>query len=96
MECCRYYYSWVLAMLMWQQSMQIHTFPKVMFKAENFTVTGYSCMPDKVSQLPSTLPHCWILCPPCHTQLCVIGLTATQLPAAGAPGPQLHLSNPNS
>ena len=70
MECCRYYYSWVLAMLMWQQSMQIHTFPKVMFKAENFTVTGYSCMPDKVSHLPSILSHCWILCPPCHPAVC--------------------------
>ena len=54
---CRYYYSWVLAMLMWQQNMQMHTFPKVMFQAENFTVSGYSCMPDKVGRQFQSLDH---------------------------------------
>lgn len=45
---CRTYWSWVLAMLMGQQNMQLQTYPKVMFKVDNFSSSGYSCMADKV------------------------------------------------
>lgn len=37
-----------MAMLLNQQDMQLHTFPRPMFKVVNFTMSGYSCMPDKV------------------------------------------------
>lgn len=46
--CCRHYYSWVLAMLISQQSMVLHTLPRTIFAVKNFTVGGYSCMPDKI------------------------------------------------
>ena len=49
MQCtCRHYYSWVLAMLISQQGQLLHTFPRTMFSVKNFTVGGYSCMPDKI------------------------------------------------
>ncbi|KAK9805857.1 hypothetical protein WJX73_008965 [Symbiochloris irregularis] len=44
----RHYTTWVLAMLLHQQDMQLHTYPQAMFKVLNFTSQGYSCMPDKV------------------------------------------------
>lgn len=45
---CRHYYSWVLAMLISQQNQLLHTFPRTVFSVSNFTVGGYSCMPDKI------------------------------------------------
>lgn len=49
MRCtCRHYYSWVLAMLISQHGQLLHTFPRTMFSVKNFTVGGYSCMPDKI------------------------------------------------
>ena len=45
----RHYYSWVLAMLISQHGQLLHTFPRTIFAVKNFTVGGYSCMPDKVS-----------------------------------------------
>ena len=45
---CRQYHSWVLAMLLGQQSQVMHSVPMVAFKIANFTSFGYSCMPDKV------------------------------------------------
>ena len=45
---CRHYYSWVLAMLISQQNQLLHTFPRTIFSVKNFTVGGYSCMPDKI------------------------------------------------
>ena len=45
---CRHYYSWVLAMLISQQNQLLHTFPRTIFTVKNFTVGGYSCMPDKI------------------------------------------------
>lgn len=45
---CRHYYSWVLAMLLGQQGILMHTVPLVAFRITNFTSYGYSCMPDKV------------------------------------------------
>ena len=45
----RHYYSWVLAMLISQHGELLHTFPRTIFAVKNFTVGGYSCMPDKVS-----------------------------------------------
>lgn len=44
----RHYYSWVLAMLISQQGKLLHTFPRTIFSVKNFTVGGYSCMPDKI------------------------------------------------
>lgn len=44
----RHYYSWVLAMLISQQGRLLHTFPRTIFAVKNFTVGGYSCMPDKI------------------------------------------------
>jgi hypothetical protein len=38
----------VLAMLISQQSLLLHTFPRTIFTVKNFTVGGYSCMPDKI------------------------------------------------
>lgn len=46
--CCRHYYSWVLAMLISQQGRLLHTFPRTIFAVKNFTVGGYSCIPDKI------------------------------------------------
>ena len=34
-------------MLMRQQNMLVHTYPKVMFQLVEYSSTGYSCMPDK-------------------------------------------------
>jgi hypothetical protein len=45
----RHYYSWVMAMLLNQHNLQVHTYPRTIFSVSNFTMAGYSCMPDKVS-----------------------------------------------
>jgi hypothetical protein len=38
----------VLAMLISQQNQLLHTFPRTIFSIKNFTMGGYSCMPDKI------------------------------------------------
>lgn len=38
-------------MLISQHGELLHTFPRTIFAVKNFTVGGYSCMPDKVSVL---------------------------------------------
>ena len=35
-------------MLISQQNQLLHTFPRTIFSVRNFTVGGYSCMPDKI------------------------------------------------
>lgn len=35
-------------MLISQHGQLLHTFPRTMFSVKNFTVGGYSCMPDKI------------------------------------------------
>ena len=35
-------------MLISQQNQLLHTFPRTIFTVKNFTVGGYSCMPDKI------------------------------------------------
>ena len=35
-------------MLISQQNQLLHTFPRTIFSVKNFTVGGYSCMPDKI------------------------------------------------
>ena len=38
----------MLAMLISQQNQLLHTFPRTIFSIKNFTMGGYSCMPDKI------------------------------------------------
>ena len=88
----RHYYSWVLAMLISQHGQLLHTFPRTIFAVNNFTVGGYSCMPDKVpidrrisyplaSNLYRVSPLCLSPCL-CRSEACIVlffGFTLTWL-----------------
>jgi hypothetical protein len=60
-DFARHYYSWVLAMLLNQHNLQTHTYPRAIFNVNNFTMTGYSCMPDKVRTFPFRSCHSFTL-----------------------------------
>lgn len=47
-SCRRHYYSWVVSSLLNQQNMQMHTYPRALFRLLNFTAAGPSCLPSKV------------------------------------------------
>ena len=69
----RHYYSWVLAMLISQHGQLLHTFPRTIFAVKNFTVGGYSCMPDKVTPLMAHANISEFGCPEFH-ECCIEGV----------------------
>ena len=69
----RVYSSWILAMLLGHQNLQLMAFPEVLFSAAEYTLTGQAnCAHDKVPLVgPSTS----------FSQHCVISLVYRKTPA---------------